>query len=115
MQALKDQFNQSRLHKLFMGFLMYRIANLKYKSMLALAKEDNNRNLKKKLLLSFKRNLTVSKWLHSKLDAYMTKLKAEGITLLRYSTAKQKALRDRYYDHVVSQSRTLALGCLQLW
>lgn len=83
--------------------------------MLALAKEDYNRNLKRKLLLSLKRNLTVSKWLHSKLDSYMTKLKAEGFTLLRYSTAKQKALRDRYYDHVVSQSRTLALGCLQLW
>jgi hypothetical protein len=35
--------------------------------------------------------------------------------MLRYSTAKQKMLRETYYDYVVDKSRVTAAQTLHIW
>ena len=69
-----------------MGFIRFRIYTLKRKSLLVVAKDDYHTLLMRKSIRALNRNSKVSQYLHSKMEDYMNKIKAEGFLLLRYST-----------------------------
>ncbi len=69
--SLNEQFQHSRLHKLFMGFIKFRIAVAKKRSLLAVARDDYNTVLLKKTLGELKRHVKVRHFMFSKLDQYM--------------------------------------------
>lgn len=113
--SLKFQFKQSHLCKLFMGFIQYRIYNLKKRNLLAMATDVNNTFLKKRVVKGLTWNIEIQNYLKRRSIINAQRLKSECLLLLRYSTTKTKLLRDTYYDYVVNKSRCLASQTLQLW
>ena len=106
--SLKFQFKQSHLCKLFMGFIQYRIYNLKKRNLLAMAADVNNTFIKKRVIKGLKWNVDIQNYLKRRSFINQQRLKSECLLLLRYSTTKSKLLRETYYDYVVDKSRCLA-------
>ena len=105
LRSLYFQFKQSHLHKLFIGFIQFRVSSLRVKSMIAISKQVENHNLLKKGVSAFKKALAISKFMSSRIEKYQVSLIGEAFQGLQYSSVKQMCIRESFYDFTVSKSR----------